>query len=197
MVCQKCGKQLTFCNDSRFVEKIDGVNVTVCENCHNQIHNLFYTKETQKPDNNDTQSLANKITEIKDRVKQEKKAKGSAAFTIRIIANVILVAFTIGGGILGYVLGVEYDTDIGFVVGPSIGSIVGLIVSFLSSLLMRYFAELGENTKKIANASIKQASIQYNDHSKTQQLIEYKQLLDQGVITQEEFDSKKKQLLGL
>ena len=31
----------------------------------------------------------------------------------------------------------------------------------------------------------------------TKQLMEYKQLLDTGVITQEEFDAKKKQILGL
>lgn len=30
-----------------------------------------------------------------------------------------------------------------------------------------------------------------------EQMAEYKQLLDMGVITQEEFDAKKKQLLGL
>ncbi|MBQ8210547.1 MAG: SHOCT domain-containing protein [Clostridia bacterium] len=31
----------------------------------------------------------------------------------------------------------------------------------------------------------------------TEQLTKYKELLDKGVITQEEFDAKKKQLLGL
>jgi predicted Zn-dependent peptidase len=30
-----------------------------------------------------------------------------------------------------------------------------------------------------------------------EELIEYKKLLDQGIITQEEFDQKKRELLGL
>ena len=36
-----------------------------------------------------------------------------------------------------------------------------------------------------------------NDSSNAEELIKYKQLLDMGIITQEEFDAKKKQLLGL
>ncbi len=36
-----------------------------------------------------------------------------------------------------------------------------------------------------------------NDADNTQELIKFKQLLDTGVISQEEFDAKKKQLLGL
>lgn len=37
----------------------------------------------------------------------------------------------------------------------------------------------------------------YIEHSTTDELKKYKELLDIGVITQEEFDAKKKQLLGL
>lgn len=33
--------------------------------------------------------------------------------------------------------------------------------------------------------------------AETEQLKQYKELLDNGIITQEEFDTKKKQLLGL
>ena len=36
-----------------------------------------------------------------------------------------------------------------------------------------------------------------NNADNTQELIKFKQLLDTGVISQEEFDAKKKQLLGL
>lgn len=35
------------------------------------------------------------------------------------------------------------------------------------------------------------------NNSKANELKEYKELLDMGVISQEEFDAKKKQLLGL
>lgn len=34
-------------------------------------------------------------------------------------------------------------------------------------------------------------------HSSADEILKYKELLDSGVITQEEFDAKKKQLLGL
>lgn len=36
-----------------------------------------------------------------------------------------------------------------------------------------------------------------NDSSNAEELKKYKELLDSGVISQEEFDAKKKQLLGL
>ena len=41
------------------------------------------------------------------------------------------------------------------------------------------------------------ASAPKTDDSATEQLKKYKELLDMGVITQEDFDAKKKQLLGL
>ena len=43
----------------------------------------------------------------------------------------------------------------------------------------------------------KQEQIQVNNTSTTEELKQYKELLDNGVITQEEFDAKKKQLLNL
>ncbi|MBQ4158616.1 MAG: SHOCT domain-containing protein [Clostridia bacterium] len=38
---------------------------------------------------------------------------------------------------------------------------------------------------------------QENPQSNADELKEYKDLLDAGILTQEEFDAKKKQLLGL
>ena len=35
------------------------------------------------------------------------------------------------------------------------------------------------------------------DSDKTQEIRNYKKLLDDGIITEEEFEAKKKQLLGL
>ncbi len=48
--------------------------------------------------------------------------------------------------------------------------------------------------KKAKNIPIKQV---VNNNSPADELIKYKQLLDMGVLTQEEFDIKKKELLGL
>ena len=47
----------------------------------------------------------------------------------------------------------------------------------------------GENTKRPQNAA--------EEKSNAEQIREYKELLDSGIIIQEEFDAKKKQLLGL
>lgn len=41
------------------------------------------------------------------------------------------------------------------------------------------------------------ATTPVNVHSVADELLKWKGLLDQGVITQEEFDAKKKELLGL
>ncbi|WP_304970351.1 PH domain-containing protein [Romboutsia ilealis] len=48
--------------------------------------------------------------------------------------------------------------------------------------------------KQSKNTSITQV---VNNNSPADELIKYKQLLDMGVLTQEEFDTKKKELLGL
>jgi hypothetical protein len=66
-----------------------------------------------------------------------------------------------------------------------------------------------ENRDKIHDAISKQLVIRQSDkkrdtvikqeipHSNAEELRKYKELLDLGVITQDEFDAKKKQLLGL
>lgn len=51
-----------------------------------------------------------------------------------------------------------------------------------------------ENRKKYRNTG---ATTVVNTKSPAEQIKEYKELLDMGVITQEEFDAKKKDLLGL
>lgn len=61
------------------------------------------------------------------------------------------------------------------------------------------------NSAQASNLERFIANIDYNENSNvatneissTQQLIELKELLDLGIITQEEFDQKKKELLGL
>ena len=53
-----------------------------------------------------------------------------------------------------------------------------------------------EVSKLISNRNKKNASINV-PQSNADELKKYKDLLDQGIITQEEFDAKKKQLLGL
>lgn len=137
-------------------------------------------------------------------------AKSTAASALHIISKVITILFTGIGGIVGYYFGNEqrsialfydsHDKSSLFVLFlyTTVGLIVGLIVGFIISLLVRYFGELGENTKKVADATTEQAKETkfQNDNSITRGLMEYKQLLDQGIITQEEFENQKNKLLS-
>ena len=45
--------------------------------------------------------------------------------------------------------------------------------------------------------NVQPASVVINNSSNADELKKYKELLDMGVISQEEFDAKKKELLGL
>lgn len=53
------------------------------------------------------------------------------------------------------------------------------------------------NELLINRQSNKQEPVKVNNTNTTEELKQYKELLDNGVITQEEFEKKKKQLLGL
>ncbi len=59
----------------------------------------------------------------------------------------------------------------------------------LSNLLIERQSKADDSTQTISK--------QDNSQSSADELMKYKSLLDSGVITQEEFDAKKKQLLGL
>ena len=58
---------------------------------------------------------------------------------------------------------------------------------------MELFVKIWQEDSKLNESVIKQEIPQSN----ADELKKYKELLDSGVITQEEFDAKKKQLLGL
>lgn len=59
-------------------------------------------------------------------------------------------------------------------------------------MVHRYIQERIKESKHVNSAPIVQ-----NQASDADELLKFKQLLDAGVITQEEFDAKKKQILGL
>ena len=136
--------------------------------------------------------------------KNQKAPKSSAANTLRIISIIIIILTTAGGGVAGYAIGYSsgYKTWYGDrtyneFIGLLIGVAVGFVIGFFATLLFRYFAELGENIKKTANASMKQVEQGKEKMSETDQIMMYKELLDNGAITQEEFDKMKKELLKI
>ena len=63
----------------------------------------------------------------------------------------------------------------------------------IHTAISKLLVERQNKTKEIAQTVVKQEVPQSN----ADELKKYKDLLDSGVITQEEFDAKKKQLLGL
>lgn len=84
--------------------------------------------------------------------------------------------------------------------GVAIATASGLIKFFMIENADEIHSEVGklldarqEKPKSVAETAIKQEVQQSN----ADELKKYKELLDSGIITQEEFDAKKKQLLGL
>ena len=54
-----------------------------------------------------------------------------------------------------------------------------------------------QNTPQIQTVKIKQPAIAQKTDNRIEELTKLKDLLDTGVISQEEFDAKKKQILGV
>ena len=52
-------------------------------------------------------------------------------------------------------------------------------------------------TQRQNNRNIATQAVEASNHSNIDDLVKYKELMDKGVITQEEFEAKKKQMLGL
>ena len=119
----------------------------------------------------------------------QKSPKSSAANTLKIISYVICALLVVAGGVVGAL--VVEDDDFWILTIP-VGAIVGFIIGFIITSFIRFLAELGINTKITA-----EATANANKVSETDQIKMYKELLDNGAITQEEFDKKKKELLNL
>ena len=91
-------------------------------------------------------------------------------------------------------------------------SIIGIISSIANmSRIGKYNDKIEDEYKKslITNSGLKPETVEVianecaakmngaQQNSSADELIKYKELLDKGIITQEEFDAKKKQFLGL
>lgn len=79
-------------------------------------------------------------------------------------------------------------------------SFAGGIIGFNTFYVPKYEAELFQKRIREIKDSIEEGKIvvaEKSQNSIPEELKKYKELLDGGIITQEEFDAKKKQLLGL
>ena len=97
-----------------------------------------------------------------------------------------------------------------FISGSPVGGIVNLVIVVLSivALLGRILSENGRLGMFASILKSKDSDNTYNNvspiptsinsaSSDADELKKYKELLDQGAITQEEYEAKKKQILGL
>lgn len=72
------------------------------------------------------------------------------------------------------------------------------IISLDNGKIVSYTAEMAWNDLYFAVNQVTGIFLKNsNDESAADELLKWKKLLDSGVITREEFDLKKKQLLGL
>lgn len=83
--------------------------------------------------------------------------------------------------------------------GPFSGLAVTTASGAIKFVMLKNRDELHEEISKLLIARQEKPAIvkQENSQSTADELKKYKDLLDSGAITQEEFDAKKKQLLGL
>lgn len=85
-----------------------------------------------------------------------------------------------------------------FITGGTLYGFVFLAITLLA--IAGLASKVVLQSKFMKNDSVKTESIKTiskSTKSETEQLKEYKELLDSGAITQEEYDAKKKQILGL
>jgi hypothetical protein len=95
----------------------------------------------------------------------------------------MIVEYCIWSIIRGEFIKIEEDILFGLLPGALIGAIVG-------------FASGGKkDSPENAEPSIKQ-NTELQEKTAVSELLDYKKLLDAGIITQEEFDKKKQEILG-
>lgn len=114
------------------------------------------------------------------------------ANVIKFIAIATMIITALIGTVIGALIGNSIGDEIYAIIGGAIGLVVGAIIGVIAMSIIMFLSELGKNTRITAEATINS-----NKVSETDQIIIYKDLLDSGAITQEEFDKKKKELLNL
>jgi septation ring formation regulator EzrA len=70
-----------------------------------------------------------------------------------------------------------------------------LVIGVIETVV--YFVKKRKNASVTESASVEVEVATTPQKENIDELKKYKELLDQGIITQEEFDAKKKQILGL
>ena len=87
--------------------------------------------------------------------------------------------------------GSNYSSENSFVFSASLGSSK---YDYLRTKMPEIYEDIRQRVNNAKHASTAAAS---SSPSPAEEIKKYKELLDMGIITQDEFDSKKKQLLNL
>lgn len=134
-----------------------------------------------------------------------------AVFVLFVVIAVLVYAFYFNQELIVNESGIKGKATIGKEINISIDRIASVKKSFLKGVivitngqekikfrLMKNHNEIIEAISKGINTKSMNALKRENSsESSADQIKKYKELLDDGIISQEEFDAKKKQLLGL
>lgn len=124
---------------------------------------------------------------------QKYETKTPIAAVTKVICAIVIGALGGAGLGIGIYLGWTFNDDL-IVLFALGGALIGVLVGVLITLVLLNLAEIGMNVKKSANAAIGTTGGS-SVHSAAEELKKYKELLDQGVITEEEFETQKARLL--
>ena len=134
-----------------------------------------------------------------------------AVFVLFVVIAVLVYAFYFNQELIVNESGIKGKATIGKEINISIDRIASVKKSFLKGVivitngqekikfrLMKNHNEIIEAISKgIKTKSMNALKRENSSESSADQIKKYKELLDDGIISQEEFDAKKKQLLGL
>lgn len=103
------------------------------------------------------------------------------------------------------VFGIRVDLPVDKISAVSVGWIKSIAVATSSGIIKFLFCENNKEVQEAISNILIERQDKTNEHSSTvkqelstaDELQKFKELLDSGVITEEEFEEKKKQLLGL
>ena len=124
------------------------------------------------------------------------KSNNTYATSMSVWGMVITVLVTIAGMVIGAVIGYSSRPFIGDDIPDGIlcgilGLVIGLFVGGLVSLLLKFMGETGSNIAKVAENTRATGGGGTAPAKDPADLLKYKQLLDAGVITREEFERMK------
>ena len=120
---------------------------------------------------------------------------GFASMTLYALEGIIVRAVYINeAGSFGSVVS-DYLSTVSFI--PLIIGVVTIVGYFVIDKYMPENSEINEDSIQTTASSTAKATPTISECERIESLTKYNDLLTKGIITQEEFDAKKKQLLGL